>query len=142
MGFIDRKFAFSKQQSLTGTSDVVSSDVHDAEAAKKVFGGAGQPVKVAIQVTAAGGTSPTFRARLVGADNAGLTANAEIIADTGVSKVLAAADLPVLYELVPAHQKVAKRYYGVIYTLGGTSPTATANANLVLDAQSGGFLPA
>lgn len=133
---LDALLNFASQQSLSTTSDVVSTNVYDAGSAKKVFGGSGEEVKLAIQVTAAGGTSPTFRARLVGADNAALTTNPIILADTGTSAVLAASDLPVIYELVPAMQPTAKQYYGVIFLLGGTTPTATANAQVAHTAQS------
>lgn len=135
---LDAQFNFSDQQSLTGTSDVVSTNVYDLGAAGKLFQGAAG-LKLAIQVTASGGTSPTFRAKLVGADNAALTSNPITLADTGTSAAIAAADVPVIYELLPGQQNTAKRYYGVIYTQGGTSPTATVNAQVAIDAQSAGF---
>lgn len=132
---IDALLTFSKQQALTGTSDVVSTNVYDAGAAKKLHQGAGG-LKIAIQVTASGGTTPTFRARYVGADNAALTTNPIILADTGVSAAIAAADLPLIYDLIPSQQTTDKRYYGVIYLQGGTTPTATVNANGVIDSAS------
>jgi hypothetical protein len=137
---IEGNMSFSSQQSLTGTSDVISTNVYDAGSAKKVFGGsAGLAPKVAVTTSASGGTSPTFRARLVGADNAALTTNPIILADSGVSRVLTATDVPYAVELIPAEQLDSKQYYGVIYTQSGTSPTATVNANMVLDAQSAGL---
>jgi len=137
---IDTTFNHARQQELTGTSDVVSTDVYDAGSAKRLFAGA-PAIKGCVQVTASGGTNPTFRARFVGADNAGLTTNPEIIADTGVSAALAAADIPALYELAIGHQKADKRYYGWIFTQGGTSPTATVNAFLADLAQSNTVRP-
>lgn len=137
---LEGMFDFATQQELSGTSDTVSTNVHDAGVAKKLFGGSGEPIKLIVQVTAAGGTTPTFRARLVGADNAALSSNPVTIADTGVSAAVDAGDLPLYYELVLAHQKAAKRYYGVIFTLGGTTPTATANAQVGAGGQSGGFV--
>ncbi len=139
---MDAKFKFADQQALTGTSDVNSANVYDAGAAKKAFeGSAGaNPLKIAIEVTASGGTTPTIRARFVGADDAGLTSNVVILADTGVSPVIVAAtDLPVKYELVPSGQTAAKRYYGVIWVQSGTNPTATVNASGVIDSQTAGL---
>lgn len=138
MAIMDAYFNFADQQSLTGTSDVVSTNVYDAGSEKKLFAGSAGtfPLKIAVNVTASGGTSPTFRARFVGADNAALTTNPIILADTGVSAVLTADDLPVHRELVPMGQRTAKRYYGVMFTQGGTSPTATVNASGVVDAQT------
>lgn len=124
----DAFLTFSDQQALAGTSAQNSTNVYDAGAAKKLFAGTARG-KVAIQVTAIGGTSPTFEAKLVGADDAALTTNVVTLADTGTSPVITA--VPALYELTASNQSVAKRYYGVIYTQGGTSPTATANAAVV-----------
>lgn len=134
--YLDKNFQFSKQQAITGTSDVASTNVWDVTTARKVFQGAGKAVKLGVQVTASGGTSPTFRARFVGADNAALTTNPVIIADTGVSAAIASTDIPVLYELNLNHQNVTKAFYGVMFTQGGTSPTATVNAHISADEQS------
>lgn len=127
---LDGLFNFSSQQSLTGTSDVVSTNVYDAGSAVKLWQGGGRAPKVLIQQTASGGTTPTLRARFVGADDAGLTSNVITLADTGVSAAIVAADLPRLIELVPNYQTTAKRYYGLIYLQGGTTPTATVNAQV------------
>jgi hypothetical protein len=134
--FIDNNFAFASQQNLSGATSTNSTNVYNAGSAKKLFGGAGEPVSLAVHVTAAGGTSPTIQAKLVGADDSGLSSNVIVIADTGVSPALAASDLPYALEVVPAQQKTAKQYYGVIFVQTGTSPTATVNAALTIDAQS------
>lgn len=134
MGMIDAKFDFGKGQALTGTSDVLSTNVYDAGSAKKLFGGSGaRPARIGITQTATGGTSPTLRARLVAADNAALTTNPIILADTGVSRVLVAGDVPRVMQLIPQDQIDAKQFYGIIYTQGGTSPTATVSAALMAD---------
>jgi hypothetical protein len=134
--YIEASQNFATAQALATTSDTVSTNVLDVGSAKKAFGGAGHPVKVSVGYVNASGTSPTFRARLVGADNAGLSSGVEILADTGANPVT--AGVPVVYELVPSMQKATKRYYGVVFTQGGTSPVGAATANLVLDAQSNG----
>lgn len=129
---IDATLSFSSQQSLSGTAAQNSTNVYDAGSAKKLFGGTSEMGVLGIQVTAVGGTTPTFRAQFVGADDAALTSNVITIAETGVSATLVAAtDPPVLYELNPSNQVTAKRYYGLIYTQSGTSPTATVNAAFV-----------
>lgn len=136
---IQREFQFSKQQAITGTSDVVSTDVYDAGAAVILFSGDNDNLIIQTVQTASGGTNPTMRIRLVGADNAGLTTNPIIIDESGVSAVLTAGDLPRVVNLKPAHQRVPKRFYGIIYLQGGTSPTATINAHLS-EANQGAFL--
>ena len=136
--FVDNGFVFAEQQSLSGNSDQTSTNVFDALVAKKLFGGSGgRGPKIAIAITAIAGTTPNFRARLVGADNAALSSNPIILADTGVSRTLASTDLPWCPEFQPAEQLDSKRYYGVIFTQGGNSDnTATVNATGVMDAQS------
>jgi len=138
---MDASFDFTPSaQSLSGTSDQNSTNVFNAGSAKKLFGGAfGRGPKIFLQVTAIGGTSPTFRARLVAADSADLATNPIILADTGVSRVLAASDIPYINELLPSVQLDAKQYYGIIFTQSGTSPTATVRASLVADSQTAGL---
>ena len=67
---------------------------------------------------------PKFRARLVAADNAALTTNPIILADTGVQTrkqtsdaVLAIGD-QLIFEIPVTGQYVAKQFYGAIYTQG------------------------
>ena len=132
---LDKNFNFAVQQALTGTSDVVSSNVLDLTTARKLFEGGGGG-KLLITQIASGGTTPTLSARLVGADNAALTSNPIILAQTGVSDAIVAADLPRQLEVVPVLQTTAKRFYGVIFLQGGTSPTATVNAQIVADSQT------
>lgn len=143
MALLDALLTFSRQQALSGTTAVVSTNIYDAGTDEdgngktpKLFGGTIRKAHLAIQVTKAGGTDPTFQAQFVGADNAALTTNPVVLADTGTSGKLAAGDLPALYELRAGLQTVGKRYYGVKYTLTGTSPTATVNAGIVEASQS------
>jgi len=145
MGILDRNYDFSDAQALSTTSDVPSTNVLDAGAAVKKFAGsAGSfPCKIGGAITMTGGTATlSWRCRLVGADDAALTSNPIILADTGVmlkgpdgATALANTDVA-SFELIPAQQPTAKRYYGLMWTLGGTSPTGTGDANLVLDTQT------
>lgn len=150
MAFLELEFNFSgtqgtppangTPQALTGNSAVLSTNVYDALAAKKLFAGSlGKGPKLSIDIPAAmGGTSPTFMAQLIGADNAALSSNPITLAQIGTTRVLTAADFPFHAEVAIGEQLDAKRYYGVSYTMGGTSPTAGVNANIVADAQSSG----
>lgn len=130
----DFHFNFSNGQSLTGTSDQNSTNVYDAGSAKKIFKGAGSSFEFNVSCSAIGGTTPTLRARLVGADDAALTSNVEIMADSGATP--ASPTAPFNLRLAPANQRTAKRYYGIIYLQGGTSPTATVSAEGGFGAQS------
>jgi hypothetical protein len=109
-----------------GTADLISSNVFDAGSAKKLFGGNSlrPPVlQVGYKITAGTGAL-SFRVRFVGADNAALTTKPEIIADTGVQTVEPDGQTAfvvgdqVFYALHLQGQRTAKRYYGVITTMG------------------------
>lgn len=136
--YVEKAFAFASSQVLTGTNaDQISAQVFDNLVAEKVFAGA-PGLKIAVSLSAAGGTTPNFRARLVGADNAALTSNPVIIADTGTTPAIVAADLPIYREFTPSNQQTAKRYYGMQFTMAGhaTDNTGTVSANMVLTGQS------
>lgn len=135
--WVDNAMVFAEGQSISGTSAQNSTNILDENVAKKFFGGsAGRGPKIAIQVTAIGGTSPTLKAQFVGADDNALSVNVIVLAEWESNRVLVAGDLPVVQELVPAGQLDLKRYYGIIWTQGGTAPTATVNAVGVMDNQT------
>lgn len=142
MAFIEGTGDFGVTAISSSTSDTVSANVFNAGSAKKLFGGA-QSTKVKGQVTLSAGTGTlSIRARLVGADNAALTTNPEILADTGVhlnkedgTTALANTDT-FRFQLIPSDQRAPKQYYGLMYTLGGTTPSASCDGRLVLDGQT------
>lgn len=141
MAFIDNLFDFGSTAITSSTADTVSTNVFDYATALALFAGP-VSVKIKTKVALSAGTSPTVRARFVGADAANLATNPVIICDTGVqsykedgSTALANTDT-VESTLIPAGQIPSKRYYGLIFTLGGTTPSATCTAAVMLDDQS------
>ena len=141
MALIDNLFDFGTTAITSSNADTVSANVFDYATARALFGGPAS-VKIKTKVVLSAGTSPTVRARLVGADAANLATNPVILADTGVqsykedgSTALANTDT-VEGTLIPAGQIPAKRYYGLIFTLGGTTPSASCTAAVVLDDQT------
>ncbi len=85
---------------------------------------------------APGGGSPTASLQFTGADSADLTSNpihiGPAIAPTLVSGTVLGQNL---YGFpIPPHQP--KQYFGVIATLGGTSPTVSVTCGLVRDLQT------
>jgi hypothetical protein len=126
-----------------GTADQVSTNVYDAGAAKNLF--AGTPVVMpklngAIKVTAGTGAL-SVRVRYVGADNAALTANPVIIADTGVILVRADGTALAIGDVVPFslplfNQQTAKEFYGAIYTLGTADQDGEVTAMVVMFGQT------
>lgn len=109
-----------------GAAAQISTNVFDAGAAKRLFGGFSQkpPVlAVAYKITAGTGVL-SFRVQFLGADAADLaTGTEETIADSGIitldrdDTALAIGDTVLLYLTLRA-QRVAKRYYGCFYTQG------------------------
>lgn len=142
MAMIDNLFDFGSTSISSSTADTVSANVMDWATARAIFGG---PVSVKFKVTMAlSGATGTIsaRARIVGADNAALSTNPEIIADSGVelnqddgATALVASSI-VRKTLIPAGQVQPKRFYGLVYTLGGTTPSATCTCAVVLDDQT------
>jgi hypothetical protein len=125
--------------SLTGTDDVISTNVYDAGAAVKLFEGFSQkPPKLCATWEntgdGGGGAGLTGQIKLVGADSANLATNPIVIADSGIFALTALEfkkfEIPVL------GQSTAKRYYGVIFDQGGTTPTADVTAILAEAMQS------
>ena len=111
-----------------GVADQLSTDVLDEGTTplKKLFEGfAPLPPKFCVTYKITAGTGVlSFRARLVAADNAALTTNPIILADTGVQTrkqtsdaVLAIGD-QLIFEIPVTGQYVAKQFYGAIYTKG------------------------
>jgi hypothetical protein len=136
MGFNESKMTFSNQQALTDAADTISSNVYDAGAAKNLFQGSVNKTMLIVQITTDDiATTPTFRARFVGADDAALTTNPVIIADTGTTAEMAAGDIPWTKELPLAGQTADKRYYGVIYNLGNNDNDIIVNAYVAEHAQ-------
>jgi hypothetical protein len=106
----------------TVTAQVISTNVNDQGSAKKVFEGTNaRPLRIAGHYFTNSGTNPTMRVQFVGADDAALTSNVLVLADTGVSEVLTAGQIR-HFEIVPSFQQTAKRFYGAIYIPGGTTP--------------------
>jgi hypothetical protein len=142
MAFIDNLFDWGSTAISSSTADTVSANVMDYATASNYFGG---PVSLKFKITMAlSGATGTIsaRARFVGADNAALSTNPEILADTGVelnqddgATALVAASV-VRRTLIPGGSIVPKRFYGFIFTLGGTTPSATCTVATVLDDQT------
>lgn len=128
MAISDLYFNWSDAQALSGTSATNSTNVYDAGSAKKIFEGGAADLRFVVTATGVGGTSPTLTVALVAADNAALSSNAITLASTGALTADAAGNLTTT--LVPSNQTTAKRYYGIIYTMGGTSPVAAVNCEL------------
>lgn len=147
MAMEDFFFMFAENQLLFGgVADQVSTNVYDAggtgpnPGAIMLFGGS-ETLKIQVTVSAVGGTTPNIRARLVGADTADMLTNPLILDDTAASGTLVAAGLPIIKQLTPSNQRVAKRYYGVIWNqTGNVDNTATVSANGVLAPQNAGLI--
>jgi hypothetical protein len=135
MALIDAMWEFSAAQAVSGTSAVISTNVHDQGSAKKAFVGH-QNGKISLKVYTPTGTNPTFLGEYVAADDDALTSNVVVLGSTGTTAVLTALNTPMVFELVPQYQETAKRYYGMRYTLTGTTPAVVVDAALVQSGQT------
>lgn len=140
---LDRENAFSQSQALTGTSLVASTDVIDLSQVRQVGQGNNLPELVINFEAAPGGTSPTITVALQTDDNVGFSSPTTLI--TYLSAVaMPAASSQFIFNLP---QQGLERFIRLAYTQGGTSPTTTLSAHLVLDPQldvkyPGGFVVA
>jgi hypothetical protein len=127
----DQENLFSDAQvPAVAGSPVTSTNSVDMSAAVRLgMGGASLP-KFFCFIAAKSGTTPTIRVQLVGADNAALTTNPVVVYDSGVL-----ADPVTVPQIVKGaiSPHALKRFYGVIYTLVGTTATFTVTSGLTLD---------
>jgi hypothetical protein len=142
MAILDRENAFSQSQALTGTSLVPSTDVIDLSVVRQVGGGNGEPIIQVNFEVAAGGTTPTMTLALQTDDNASFSSATTVI--TYLSAVADAAFGASTQYQFPLPRTGLERYVRIAYTMGGTSPTSTVSAHLVVDSQEdvkypGGF---
>ena len=128
-------FDLTPKNMAAGVADQISTNVHSTQAAKRLFEGFNQsPPYLAFGYKITAGTGAlSIRCRLVGADNAALTTNPEIIADTGVQTLdkdgtaLAIGD-EVYYALPLNGQRTPKQFYGCFYTQGTADQDGEATA--------------
>jgi hypothetical protein len=128
---------------ITGTTPTVSPYVYDAQAAVMIFAAGRRKPKLWFRATIAADASPSIKVDMLGAGNAALTTEPIVLGSSGViafdvdGTALVSGDT-VEREFEIGYQVEAKRYYGLMVTLGGTNPlTSTAyDAYVVWDAQS------
>lgn len=136
---------FSDSQALTATA--ASTNVIDLGATGTALGapaalvrdiGKGNRIPVVITLEAdAGGTSPTMVASIQ-VDTVENFASPTTVATTGTIAAGSAGDRVALY-WVP--EGANQRYIRVLYTLGGTSPTYTVSAAIVMADQTNDTVP-
>lgn len=124
-------------QSVTGTGNVLSTNVIDLANSKDWD--AGQPIDVAIQalVDTVGGTS--IEIQVVAADDAGLTTNLTVIGSSGPIPVamLTAGARRSLQAKSYTSRGTSRRYLGLRYVLLGSVTTSSFLAAVVGNADSG-----
>lgn len=140
------KFDATPKNLAVGAADQVGSNVFDAGSAVKMFGGFTQkPPVLAVNAKITAGTGAlSFRVRFVGADDAVLTGNPEIIADSGVAlrenvtgtEAALAIGSQLLFNLSLRGQRMPKRYYGPIYTQGTADQDGEVTAVIVESPQT------
>lgn len=111
---------------------VASTNVIDQLAARVL--GSGQDIELLTEFSATVGAVTTMQAQLIGADDAAMTINRVVLADTGVSAAFAAGSSGLLRAAV----KVAKpkRFLRVEYTVAGAASQATFISGLALSEQT------
>jgi hypothetical protein len=84
-------------------------------------------VAFTVNVSSVSGTGPTLAIEIVGADDAGLSAG---VVSLGRFDPVIAASMAAENFLVRASALVKKKFFGLRYTMGGTTPAATVTASV------------
>lgn len=139
--FLDRENAFSQSQALSGTTLVPSVDVIDLSQIRQIGAGKGEPFIVLNFEAAPGGTTPTITVALQTDDNVGFASPATPLTYLSAVTTPGASSQFTL----PLPRQGLERFIRLVYTQGGTTPTTTLSAHLVVDAQEdvkypGGFV--
>ncbi len=140
--YLDRLHVFGLPTITNSTTPTVSPYVYDHGAAGIAFGFAMGAAGLWFRIPITADASPTIKIDLVGSDNADLDPNDNesvgniILASTGVLTKEILGDLSALdsddsvEKVIPiASQTIAKRYYGLLVTLGGTNPDLVEDLN-------------
>jgi len=145
MGIIDghNQFNFGNPTAISSSNAATpSANVFDYGSAVLLYGGDNWGVELFWKIILSAGTTPTVRAQYVGADAAALNSNVLVLADSGVvaykadgTTALANTDT-VWGDLKIGQQWAPKRYYGMLFTLGGTTPSANCYGWAMVDAPS------
>ncbi len=142
MAILDRENAFSQSQALTGTTLVASTDVIDMSQIRQIGAGKGEPFLQLNFEAAPGGTTPTMTVAIQTDDNVGFASPTTWI--TLLSAIPAAQFGASTQYTFNLPRQGAERFIRLAYTMGGTTPTSTVSAHLVIDVQEdikypGGF---
>lgn len=133
---LDAFTQLSSAQALTASA--ASEDYISLQNPRDI--GLGEPMAVVINWrVAAGGTSPTFAAAVQVDDNTGFSSATTVVTSktlSGTTAMPAGAQLviplPSLSEIISTSPSAAENtYLRLNYTLGGTSPTMTVDAQIV-----------
>jgi hypothetical protein len=121
--YIDKRLQVSAQQALSGAGAAPSTDVIDLGSVRLI--GPGDPMwwVIAARVGLAG-TTPTLDIKVQTDDNAGFASAADVIA----YPQLAAAGFVTGTRIVIPVTFTNERFLRLLYTLGGTTPSATVDA--------------
>ncbi len=133
MGMRDNSFVFGLPAITDSTTATVSTNVYDAGAAMLLFQGP-HVGDLCFRTAVTADANPSITVELRGADNDALTTLPIVIATSGIvlsdenGALLASGGIVDL--VIPVgNQEAAKRYYGLIVTLGGTNPDIVAAAD-------------
>lgn len=142
MGYTDGQFALGLPGITNSNTAAVSPYVHDAQAAKILFG-AGQKNRARVQFRAPVSADTTaVRIDFVASDAAALNSGNIVLGShyTSVDELgdaLGTGTQNIAGDFEIGLQTTAKQYYGALVTLSGTNPDMTAgDAYVVRDAQN------
>jgi hypothetical protein len=108
-------------------------DLIDLSVVRQIGAGKGEPFLQVNFEAAPGGTTPTMTLALQTDDNAAFSSATTVM--TYLSAAAASAFGASTQYQFPLPRAGLERYIRLAYTMGGTSPTSTVSAHLVIDSQ-------
>lgn len=130
---IDAQCLLSDAQSLSGAATTVSTNVFDTVlATNQILAGEPLAVQVTIDVAAASGSGGTFQFQLIQSANPDLS-SPDVLSETNTSyltQTLLVKGFKFALPFPPTGFKT-KRYLGIQYVLGGTTPSITLTAEIL-----------
>lgn len=132
MPFLDVQAMFSDAQVVAGPGTVVSTNTIDPLAAKNL--GAGENIELLCQFSNVLGAATQLQAILYCADDAAMTINKTVVADSGQSAVVAAGSSGLLRLGIKAMKP--RRFWRVEYVLVGAASGATITCGFTINEQT------
>lgn len=133
--FLDALLTLSDAQALSATAVSTNTiDLGNITGGRDI--GIGEPMTASVAIDVAlAGTTPTLLIEFIQSANADLS-SPDVLGSSGTLSGAAAVPVGQIFEIDVPAGRITKRYIGLRYTLGGTTPTVTVTACIIPSSMS------